>query len=250
MSFTPKNFIILDEVDSTNNYAMALIQKREIEDIIAVFAREQTHGKGRRGKHWVSNKAENIMLSIAVPMQWLDVSRQFEISVATALSCRDVLKSFVLSNLFIKWPNDIFINDSKAGGILIENVIKGKIWQWSVIGIGLNINQEKFEVENSATSLKKITGKNFDVIQLSEKLYSIVLNRIEEIRKGKFKTLLEEYNSNLYGRGMMVKLKKQNIVFKTTIDCVASSGELITTDSKVRKFVFDEIEFKGLVKKI
>ncbi len=101
--------------------------------------------KDRRGKQWISNKAENIILSVAIPMQWLPISRQFEISVAAALSCHDLFKKYVLANLFIKWPNDIFINDSKAGGILIENVIKGKIWQWAVIGIGLNINQEKFE---------------------------------------------------------------------------------------------------------
>src|SRR5690242_12978126 len=134
MSFLQKKLLILDSVDSTNNYAMALIQKREIDGEMAIFAREQTQGKGRRGTHWQSNIAENIILSIAIPMQWLAVSRQFELSVAVALGCRDLLKNYVFTNLFIKWPNDIFLNDSKAGGILIENVIKGKIWQWAVVG--------------------------------------------------------------------------------------------------------------------
>jgi BirA family biotin operon repressor/biotin-[acetyl-CoA-carboxylase] ligase len=247
MSFTPGNIIILDSVDSTNNYAMALIQKREIAREIAVLAREQTHGKGRRGKQWLSNKDENIILSVAIPMQWLDVSRRFGISVAAALSCHDVLKDIVLANLFIKWPNDIFINDSKAGGILIENVIKGKIWQWTIIGIGLNINQEKFETENSATSLKIHTGKNFDVKNLAEKLYAQVLKRVEEIKEGNFKMMLKEYNSNLYACGKMVKLKKQNIMFETKIVGVSESGELLTKDSLERKFVFDEVEFRGIV---
>lgn len=249
MSFVPKNLLILDSVDSTNNYAMALIKKREIQGEIAIFAREQTHGKGRRGKHWESNKSENIMLSVAVPMPWLEISRQFELSAAAALSCHDLLKNFLLANLFIKWPNDIFFNDSKAGGILIENVIKGKIWQWAVIGIGLNINQEIFENEIIATSLKLATGKKYDVIQLAEKLYSIILKRIEELKKGNFQKMLKEYNAHLYAKGKLVKLKKQNVVFETKIVGVSFSGELITRDSIERKFVFDEIEFKGLVQK-
>ena len=247
MSFTPKKILILDSVDSTNNYAMALIKKRETEGEIAIFARKQTSGKGRRGKQWISNKAENIILSVAIPMQWLDVSRQFEISVAAALSCHDLLKNFVISNLFIKWPNDIFISDSKAGGILIENVIKGKIWQWSVIGIGLNINQEKFEVENPATSLKINCGQNFDVIELAKKLYDFLLKRIDELKEGNFEKMLEEYNSHLYGRGKMVKLKKQDTILDTQIVGVSIAGELITRDAIDRKFIFDEVEFKGLI---
>ena len=247
MLFTPKNMLILDSVDSTNNYAMALLQKREIDGEIAVFAKEQTHGKGRRGKQWISNKAENIMMSVIVPMQWLGVSRQFELSVAVALSCHDLFQNYILSNLFIKWPNDIFINDSKAGGILIENVIKGKIWQWSVIGIGLNINQEKFEEGIlKATSLKIETEKKYDVIKLADQLHVILLKRIEELKAGNFEKMLEEYNNHLYARGKIVKLKKQNVVFKTQIKSVSSFGQLITQDSIERNFNFDEVEFKGL----
>src|SRR5690242_17711859 len=169
MAFTSQNLVILDCVDSTNNYAMALIKKGKINCAAAVFAKEQTHGKGRRGRQWKSNPAENIILSVAVPMQWQSISKQFEISVAAALSCYDLFQKYILGNLFIKWPNDIFIGDSKAGGILIENVIKGNIWQWSVVGIGLNINQEEFEEGiQKASSLKLASGKNFDVLELAE----------------------------------------------------------------------------------
>ena len=247
MSILHKSWLTLETVDSTNNYAMALIQKRQIEHEIAIFAKEQTAGKGRRGKQWMSSKGENIILSIAIPMQWLSISRQFEISVAAALGCCDLLRNIILANLFIKWPNDIFINDSKAGGILIENVIKGKIWQWAVIGIGLNINQEKFGLENSATSVKIITGKNFEVKPLAEKLYECVLKRVEQLKQHHFTKMLQEYNDSLYARGKMVALQKQNIQFQTKITGVSASGELITQDAFERRFVFDEIIFKGLV---
>jgi len=248
MLSSPENMLILDSVDSTNNYAMALLQKREIDAEIAVFAKEQTHGKGRRGKQWMSKKSENIMMSVVVQLQWLSISRQFDLSVAAALSCFDLFEKYILGNLFIKWPNDIFINDSKAGGILIENVIKGNIWQWAVIGIGLNINQQNFEEEIlKASSLRIKTGKEYNVIELANKLHLILLARIEQLKAGDFEKMLEEYNSHLYARGKMVKLKKQNVLFETTILGVSQFGHLITKDSVERKFNFDEVEFKGLV---
>lgn len=247
MSSSPENIVLLGSVDSTNNYAMAMIQKGDSSAIKPVFALEQTHGKGRRGKYWKSNKGANIMLSIPVQIEWLTISRQFQLSVAVALACRDLFSKYILANLFIKWPNDIFINDSKAGGILIENVIHGKFWQWCVIGMGLNINQEKFELENPATSLKKITGKNFEVMPLAEKLYEIILQKVENLKQGEFNKMLVEYNNRLYARSKMVALQKQNIQFQTRIEGVSSSGELITRDTMERRFVFDEIIFKGLV---
>ncbi|HSV09306.1 MAG TPA: biotin--[acetyl-CoA-carboxylase] ligase [Hanamia sp.] len=248
MSFSPENILVLDSIDSTNNYAMALIQRGDATAIKPVFALEQIYGKGRRGKHWKSNKGANIILSIPLQMQWLSVSQQFHLSVAIALSCHDLFYKYNLANLFIKWPNDIFINDSKAGGILIENVIKGTLWQWSVIGIGINVNQEGFEeFDLKATSLKLATGKSYDVLNLAEELLCFVLKRIEELKSGNFEKMLEEYNRHLFAKNKTVKLKKENIVFETTITGVSSSGQLITKDAFERRFDFDEVEFKGLV---
>jgi BirA family transcriptional regulator, biotin operon repressor / biotin---[acetyl-CoA-carboxylase] ligase len=247
MSFLPGNILVLDRVDSTNNYAMGLIQNPARSVIKPVFALEQTSGKGRRGKHWKSSKGANIILSIPLQMQWLKVSEQFQLSVAIALSCYDLFSKYILANLFIKWPNDLFINDSKAGGILIENVIKGTLWQWSVIGIGLNVNQEEFEEFNlKATSLKLTTGKSYDVLNLAEELISLVSKRIEELKSGRFDKLLEEYNRLLFAKNKTVKLKKENVVFQTEISGVSPSGQLITMDGLERRFDFDEVEFKGL----
>jgi len=243
-----KNMLILNSVDSTNNYAMGLIQNGKPSDVKAIFAMEQTHGKGRRGKHWKSNKGENIILSVPVQMQWLPVSQQFQLSTAVALGCHDLITKYTRENVSIKWPNDIFINDTKAGGILIENIIKGTLWQWSVLGIGLNINQEKFDDFNlKATSLKICTKKTYNVLQLSEELYSFILKRIEDLKSAGFLNLLETYNENLFARNKYVKLEKENMVFETKIIGVSESGQLITKDSIERRFNFDEVQFKGIV---
>ena len=246
MSFAAKKLIILETVDSTNNYAMGMIQNGSAKSGYAVFAKKQTAGRGRRGKTWKSAASKNIMLSIIAEMQWLPIRQQFQLSMGVALGCLDFFSNYLKENIKIKWPNDIFVNDRKAGGVLIENIIKGNLWQWAVIGIGININQENFEQEKfCAISLKEITGKDYDVIELSEKLHLCILKRIEGLSYSKTTDLLHEYNENLFCRNELVKLKKGNIIFETIIKEVSASGELITSDVIERSFELDEIQWVG-----
>lgn len=240
--------MVIDAIDSTNNYAMALIQKGIAIDGNAVFAMEQTDGRGRRGRKWKSKKGDNIILSISLQMQWLPILQQFQLSVAVALGCFDLLSKYVPGKTFIKWPNDLFINDTKAGGILIENTIKGTLWQWAVAGIGLNINQTDFETSDlKATSLRMVTQKTFPVLQLAEELYNFILKRIEGLKSGRFLKMLETYNEYLFARNKQVMLKKQEDIFETKIIGVSNTGQLITHDKIERKFNFDEVEFIRLL---
>jgi len=184
MQLTSPQLIILEKVDSTNNYAMAMVHNKAINSGDAVFAKEQSSGKGRRSKVWESEKEKNIIISIVAQMQWLPVQEQFKLSMAVALSCMEFLSRYINENVKIKWPNDIFINDSKAGGILIENVIQGNLWQWAIIGIGLNINQVHFNDDKlNAISLQQVTGKNYDVVRLVGELHKIVLKKITSLKK-------------------------------------------------------------------
>ena len=243
---TPKKLIILEKVDSTNNYAMAMVQKGEAVSSSGVFAWEQTAGKGRRGKAWKSSGGDNIILTVTEQMQWLAVQHQFHLSAAVALGCFDFVSKYIKENIKIKWPNDIFINDRKAGGILIENVVRGNLWQWAIIGIGLNINQQDFDKEINAVSLKQITGLSYDVIELTRELLEAVIKRIDQLKSGEFDKLLYQYNDNLFCRNKIAKLRKGNIVFETKIKKVNPFGELITKDAIERKFKFDEVEWLGI----
>lgn len=243
-----EKIIHLERIGSTNNYAMALVQNDQAVSGNAISASVQTQGKGRRSKQWLANPGENITLSIMVEMQWQPISQQFQLSAAVALACYDFLNRYIPSGIKIKWPNDLFFNDSKAAGILIENVLKGTLWQWAIIGIGININQMNFDgVENKATSLKKILGREFEVNGLTKELHHLVLERIEMLSQKNFPQILEEYNQNLYGKNRLAKFKKGNQVFETTIQRITETGQLITQDSIERSFGFDEIVFKGLV---
>jgi BirA family biotin operon repressor/biotin-[acetyl-CoA-carboxylase] ligase len=245
MQSVKNQIIILDRVDSTNNYATGMIRADLAAHADAWFTYEQTNGKGRRGKVWKAEAGKNIMMSIAVIPYKLKIYEQFKLSLAVSIACFNFFKDYSKDNVTIKWPNDLFWNDRKAGGILIENIIKGNSWQWSVIGIGMNINQTEFDTDNifSPVSLKQITGKDYDVIEMAEKLYEIVMKSIADLQGNGFEKMMITYNENLFCRGKKVKLKKVNIVFETTIKSVSDQGQLITFDSIERRFDFDEVEW-------
>ncbi len=244
MSIAKQKLIILETVDSTNNYAMALVQNGSAINGDTVFAMEQTKGRGTRGKQWKSNKGENIMMSMMAEMQWQPIHQQFPLSVASAVGCLEFVLNYAKEHVTIKWPNDIFIGDSKAGGILIENVIRGNLWQWAVIGIGINVNQDAFKEDNlCATSLKLVSGKSYDVIALAKELQEIFFQKIDLLQSGGFIELLQKYNDYLFRKNQTVKLKNGSIQFETTIVQVSQSGKLITRDAIERSFNFGEIEW-------
>ena len=244
MSVNKNLFKIFDKVDSTNNYAMGKVHEGSWKHGNACFSWEQTAGKGTRGKHWQSNKGENIMLSIVVDTSFLSISQQFYLSAVAALACYDLIIKYAKGNIKIKWPNDLFWNDRKAAGILIENVIKGDSWQWAVVGIGININQASFSEETiKPVSLKQITGKTFEVVELAEELYSKFFERFGLIKMGKFDAIMKEYNHHLFHLHEKTRLKKGRVIFESTIKGVSADGKLLTKDAIERSFDFNEVEW-------
>ncbi|MEP6712636.1 MAG: biotin--[acetyl-CoA-carboxylase] ligase [Ferruginibacter sp.] len=237
-------FSILDSVDSTNNYAMAIVHAGLAKHGMAWFAHEQTAGKGQRGNKWETGKGQNIALSIILMPAGLKTSQQFEISVAVSLGCFDFFNDLAGGRVFIKWPNDIYWCDRKAGGILIENVLQGNKWKYAVAGIGININQTAFDKEmKNPVSLKEITGKKYNSLDLAEELYKKILFRVDQLHKKPFSNLLSEYNNFLYKLNSYTRLKKSSIVFDTLIKGVNEQGKLLTTDVIDNEFGFGEVEW-------
>ena len=192
-----KPFIQLFEVDSTNNYAMGQVQASLAVHGTAWFAHKQTLGKGQRGKVWLSTEKENIILSIAIDPSPLSIANQFIISAIAALACVDLLKKYYSDYVKIKWPNDVFCGDRKAGGILIENVIQGKNWKFSIVGIGMNINQTNFPTDVvNATSLALLTGNQYDPIVLAQELCLIFEERWLTVVNGNFSNIENVNSSN------------------------------------------------------
>ena len=251
-----KPFIELQSIDSTNKYAMGLIHgdllpdgHGEAQHGMAVFTYEQTAGKGQRGKNWASQKDLNIALSILLNPYPLSVPEQFKLSVCIAVSACEFFSKYAGDETKVKWPNDIYWRDRKAGGILIENVIQSSQstvgrWQWSVIGIGININQVVFteEVAN-AVSLKQITGKNYNPIALAKELCNKLQEKYELLLTEDGKTIEAAYNNVLYKKGETVTLKKNSAVFNCTVKGVNTFGQLITESAIEQLFNVGEVQW-------
>jgi len=232
-------------VDSTNNYAMAKVHAGMAPEGTIFFAYEQWAGKGQRGKSWSSLPGENIIISAVLEPVFLSVTRQFPLSACVALACHDLYSRYVPSGQSsIKWPNDLYWRDRKAGGILIESICKGNDWLFAIVGIGININQVQFpdNIKN-AISLKQIIGKTMKTDELAKELCGFIEKRYDELKEQKADQLLNRYNQLLYKRNQPVKLKKGNIIFETTVKEVTSQGQLLTFDAIERSFGFGEVEW-------
>ena len=282
-SFPPigQPFIVLPTVDSTNNYAMAQARDGLATHGSVYFAMEQTSGKGQRGKKWITKPGENIILSVVLQPGVLSINHQFLLSASMSLACYDFFKKYAGDDKTrIKWPNDLYWQDRKAGGILIESVVRSQAsgvgsqesgvlnqerseniqithptpdyrlqtspWQWAIVGIGININQSTFNQDlPNPVSLKQITGKNHDVIELARELCKCMENRYVALQTKTAVAISEEYTAALYKINQPVKLKKGSAVFETTLQGVSLEGKLLTKDVLERAFDFGEVEWVG-----
>lgn len=238
-------FYILDEVDSTNNYAMAQVNSGQVTSGTAWFTSNQTAGKGTRGKQWLAQPGDISALTIALQPAMLPLSRQFMLSAAVALGTTDFFASHAGDETIIKWPNDIYWRDRKAGGILIENVLRGNIWQYAIIGIGLNINQAAFPPElPNAVSLRQITGKTYQAENLAGELCTFLDKRIRQLQPANYETLLSEYNSRLFRWQQPGLYRKDGEIFEGIIRDVLPDGRLcLERNGQILQLGFGEVEF-------
>jgi BirA family biotin operon repressor/biotin-[acetyl-CoA-carboxylase] ligase len=237
-------FTVLDRVDSTNNYAMEQVHAGLARHGMAWFAREQVAGKGQRGRGWDSEPGKNIALSLILQPELIKITQGFFLSAAVALACNDLFSKYAGDETSIKWPNDLYWRDRKAGGILIENVQQGSAWKYAIIGVGININQTIFNAAlKNPVSLKQITGRDHDAIKLGEELYELLMARVANMGTGSFEETRKIYNHHLFGLNKPVRLKKDNIVFETIVKEVNAQGQLVTVDAIERCFDFGKVEW-------
>ncbi|MDR3680086.1 MAG: biotin--[acetyl-CoA-carboxylase] ligase [Flavipsychrobacter sp.] len=217
--------IELDSIDSTNNYAMQLIDADTAQPGLTITALQQTHGKGQRGRTWNDTPGSSLLMSIITTHPLL-LNHQFQLIMATAVAVAVTLQDLYEQwDVRIKWPNDIIVNDKKAGGILIENVIRGNNWLYSIIGLGLNVKQESFPIElPHATSLKIASGIDFDLKTLRDKLRLEILEQTAKCAVNQ--DLLKQYNGLLYRKGNVQGFADAKESWEAIIIAAAQDGTL------------------------
>lgn len=243
--FVGKNVIELESVDSTNNYAKQLLQNgRPVEGTI-VFAHEQHTGRGQMGNSWKTEAGKNLTLSIILYPDFLDADKQFFLNMAISLAVKDFCESVLPDEIKIKWPNDTYWRDKKVGGILIENTINGSRLSSSVVGIGININQEQFdEALPNPVSLLQIANFNFKLSSLIEGLSVFIEKYYLQLRQLHFNFLDKGYTVALYRYQQTHAFKKGEQLLRGEINGVAKDGKLILhSNGKELRFAFKEIEF-------
>lgn len=244
-----KDFAIehLIETDSTNIYIRRLLENSNLENGYTAYTLFQTSGKGQRGNSWESEKGKNLTFSTLLHSLQLDASSQFIISEIISLAILNVLNKET-SSISIKWPNDIYWQDKKIAGILIENDLMNTIIYRSIIGVGLNLNQETFTSKApNPVSLKQITGKTYDIENILRQILEQINIYLTDLESETKRNLIHnEYKSSLFRKEGFYSFKdNQDILFCAEIVNVENSGRLVlkTEDGQLRKFLFKEITY-------
>ena len=245
MILTNKKIISLKEVESTNNYANQLVMSKAAEHGTVVLAQHQKKGRGQQGNSWESEPGMNMLASFILFPTKLPVIKQFHISKAASLALIDFLVTET-DSVSIKWPNDLYIHNKKVAGILIENSVLGSYLSTSIIGIGLNLNQEKFiSGAPNPVSLKQITGKNYDIEIIAEKITENLFKWYKLLETNKYDYIDSAYLNHLFRINEWAVYSKNDDRFEARITGIGDFGQLILEDrnGNLTEYMFKEAEF-------
>jgi BirA family biotin operon repressor/biotin-[acetyl-CoA-carboxylase] ligase len=237
------SLVFMPECHSTNDEASRLVQSSNTLEGTVVITNNQTGGRGQRGNTWVSESGKNLTFSVLIKPSFLLVKDQFFLNIAFSLGLFDYLRAVLGAEVKIKWPNDILVNGRKICGILIENHIQAQHIQHSIVGIGLNVNQNKFEV-STATSMSMEKGDAFILEEELPKLLLFLEKRFLQLRSQDFKQLTADYLACLYWIGEKHFFKNKSETFEGTISGIDSVGKLkVESEAGTKFFDIKEIEF-------
>lgn len=237
--------IFPDNLSSTNLYAAALLKKGKLREGTIVRTNFQTSGRGQMGNSWESETGKNLLISVILYPASIKADQQFILSKVVSLGICDFISSF-LPEVFIKWPNDIYVSNDKIAGILIENSLIGNEIESCIAGIGLNINQEHFvSGAPNPTSLKILTGKEYDLDECLNSLAIALDIRYKQLLLGNIDEIDRDYISSLYRNSQWYNFSDCMGVFEGRITGVASTGRLQLEDRKgrIREYGFKDVDF-------
>lgn len=242
--------IFFDELRSTSDELRRMADEGRMEPFDAVRADFQTSGRGQVGNSWESERGRNLLLSVYARPQGVDVARQFIVSMAVSLAVAEtaaaLLPSALRDSVRIKWPNDIYAGDSKMSGILVENRLRGRLIADTVIGVGLNLNQEVFlSPAPNPVSTKNLGAAEADVAAVADALIAALRLRLAMADEGDDAEIMRLYWSRLYrADGAEHEFADVEGHFMARVAAVRPDGriELAMADGQRRLYSFKEVE--------
>jgi len=247
--FVGQNAIFLPQVESTNSYATALLKNVNLPEGSVIYSSHQTHGRGQRGNSWISGPGLNLAASYVLRPTFLPIDKLFYMYIISALAVHDVMAEILSDSQFdikIKWPNDILVNSKKIAGILNENILSTSAASTTVVGIGININQEDFAGIENATSLKLLREKNYDIDSVLKALHRHLENYYLKLKNKHFETILNTYYSFFYKINQPQEFKVNDSIENFTIKGINDKGLLDLKDKKGDHHYFDIKQIKWI----
>lgn len=242
--FLGKNVVFLSQCHSTNDMAADLQKEKAQIEGTTIITHDQTNGRGQRGNTWESEPGKNATFSIILKPTVVAAQNQFQLHLITTLAIHQALFPFLGRDLKIKWPNDIYYQNKKLGGILIENTLKGQNIETSIIGTGINLNQTKFS-SPQATSIMDITGEETDINDMIEQMLIELEKKYLELKSGQIKTLKAQYLRRLHLYDQESNYETSGRVFRGKIIGITPNGLLqIQENETVHEFAFKEVIYR------
>ena len=220
--------MFIDETHSTSSLLRETYDD-SLPHLFTIRTDFQTAGRGQAGNSWESEKGKNLLFSTLLRYPEVEAANQWRLSMLVAVAVREAITSILsplasrLSPITIKWPNDIYYNDQKLVGILIENTLSGRQIAYTIAGVGINVNQTQW-LSNAPNpvSMKQITGEEYDV----ENLLNAFLEAIQRWETASTEQLREEYIKHLYRRtGWHPYLAREVSVAPTNIQLSAQAAD-------------------------
>lgn len=238
--------ISLVETSSTNTELKQLQKKEQLPEGFVVTADFQTQGRGQAGNSWFSDKGRNLLFSFLLYPKFVIANKQFIISRIISLALKEVLDQY-MDNISIKWPNDIYWKDKKIAGMLIENNLMGQQIESSIVGIGLNVNQDEFPIElPNPVSMKQVTGVEYNRDEILMQFFDAFYRLYHSLQQSKEHNIEQKYLRQLYRGKGYYWYEDVNGLFEAKIKDILPSGHLILETSgekQERQYAFKEVSF-------
>ncbi|MCU4155260.1 biotin--[acetyl-CoA-carboxylase] ligase [Carboxylicivirga sp. A043] len=246
MTYSAPAFLVYPELESTNTELKRLLNEKKLPEYSVVITPHQTAGRGQVGNGWESELNKNLTFSLLLRPTFLEPHLQFYISKIISLAIVDTIKQVAEIEACIKWPNDIYVNDSKICGILIENSILGSQLDYCIAGIGLNVSQEHFTSDApNPISLKQLTSKDFNLELVLEQLLENIEQRYHQLEINRLDLINNDYFNAIYRKNGYHAFRDEKGEFEACIDTINEMGLLTLVDKsgKQREYAFKEVSF-------
>lgn len=239
------HIVKVDATESTNTFLKEMCRKKHLENFTVVITDEQTKGRGQMHASWQSEKGKNLTFSVLIRFLNLKIDRQFYISKIISLSVYEVLSDLLPTRISVKWPNDILSAHQKLCGVLIENSVKKTQVNYSIVGIGLNVNQQEFKNLPKATSMNLVANTTFDLDDVLLKLIESIKKHVAILDSDNYQLIDSLYLNQLYKFNKPSMYKDSTGSFMGKIVGVSLQGKLqIELDNEtVEEFDLKEIQF-------